>query len=179
MKHEHPDPQVEVWFQDEARFGQQGSLTHVWAETGSRPTAVKQTEYEWLYVFAAVNPLSGESCAILTPTVHTAYMNEHLRFISEQVGEKRHVVLVLDQAGWHVAKALKVPENITLLHLPPYSPELNPVERLWAYLKSHYLSNRVFKDYDELFAAVGAAWLELDEPRLQSLTHTSWLTPAA
>jgi len=64
-------------------------------------------------------------------------MNEHLRFISEQVGPNRHIVLVLDQAGWHVSKSLKVPNNITLLHLPPYSPELNCIERLWAYLKSH------------------------------------------
>lgn len=179
MRAEHLDRAIEVWFQDEARFGQQGTLTHVWADTGSRPTAVKQTEYEWLYVFAAVNPLTGESTAILTPTVNTDYMNEHLRFISEQVGSKRHVVLILDQAGWHVAKKLKVPPNLTLLHLPPYSPELNPVERLWAYLKSHYLSNRVFADYDHLFACVRDAWLQLDEPRLQSLTQTTWLTPAA
>ncbi len=168
-----------MWAQDEARFGQQGTLTHVWADTGSRPTAVKQTEYEWLYIFAAVNPLTGESSAILTPTVNTDYMSEHLRMISEQVGPRRHVVLMLDQAGWHVAKALKVPPNITLLHLPPYSPELNPVERLWAYLKSHYLSNRVFTDYNDLFARVRQAWLELDEQRLQSVTRTSWLTPAA
>jgi len=176
---QHPDRSVEVWFQDEARFGQQGTLTTVWAETGSRPRAVKQTEYEWLYTFAAVNPLTGESSAMLAPTVNTELMNAHLKFISEQVGPHRHVVLVLDQAGWHVAKALKVPENLTLLHLPPYSPELNPVERLWAYLKSHYLSNRVFTDDDDLFAAVRDAWLQLDEPRLRSLTQTSWLTPAA
>lgn len=179
VKDQHPDRAVEVWFEDEARFGQQGTLTSVWADTGSRPTAVKQTEYEWLYAFAAVNPLTGESSAMLAPTVNTDYMNEHLRFISEQVGPNRHVVLVLDQAGWHVAKALKVPANLTLLHLPPYSPELNPIERLWAYLKSHYLSNRVFIDYDDLFAAVGQAWLQLDETRLRSLTQTAWLTLAA
>lgn len=175
---QHPGRSVEVWFQDEARFGQQGTLTHVWADQGSRPTAVKQTEYEWLYVFAAVNPATGESSAILTPTVHTDYMNAHLQAISRQVGPSRHVVLMLDRAGWHVAKALAVPDNLTLLHLPPYSPELNPVERLWAFLKSHYLSNRVFADYDHLFTAVKAAWLELDDLRLQSLTRTSWLSPA-
>ncbi len=179
MKDQQPGRTVEVWFQDEARFGQQGTLTAVWADTGSRPTAVKQTEYEWLYTFAAVNPLTGASSALLGPTVNTAYMNEHLRFISEQVGPSRHVVLILDRAGWHVAKALKVPENLTLLHLPPYSPELNPLERLWAYLKSHYLSNRAYLDYDDLFAAVSQAWLQLDELRLRSLTHTAWLTPAA
>lgn len=137
---------------------------------------MKQTEYEWVYLFASVNPLTGESSALLAPTVDTAYMNEHLRFISEQVGEHRHVVLVLDQAGWHLAKALKVPENLTLLHLPPYSPELNPVERVWAYLKSHYLSNRVFADYDDLFSASREAWNAIDEERLRSICHTPWLT---
>lgn len=84
VKDRHPDRQVQVWFQDEARFGQQGTLTKVWAPRGSRPTAVKQTEYEWVYLFAAVNPLTGQSAAILTPTVNTDYMNEHLRLIDRK-----------------------------------------------------------------------------------------------
>ncbi len=176
VKQQHPEQQVEVWFQDEARFGQQGTLTQVWAGKGSRPTAVKQTEYEWCYLFGAVNPMTGASSAMLAPTVNTDYMNEHLRFISEEVGPDHHAVLVLDQAGWHVAKALRVPENITLLPLPPYSPELNPIERLWAHLKSHYLSNRIFTDYDDLFAACRDAWNLLDESRLRSLTKTTWVT---
>lgn len=165
-----------MWFQDEARVGQQGTLTNVWAERGSRPRAVKQTEYDWLYVFGAVNPLTGESSALLAPTVNTEYMNAHLRFISEVAGRQKHVVLVLDQAGWHVAKALEVPSNITLLRLPPYSPELNPVERVWAYLKSHYLSNRVFKNYEHLFSAGGKAWNALTEEVIQSICRTTWLT---
>lgn len=169
VKDRHPDRQVQVWFQDEARFGQQGTLTKVWAPRGSRPTAVKQTEYEWVYLFAAVNPLTGQSAAILTPTVNTDYMNEHLRLISLEAGPDAHVVLVLDQAGWHRAKALKVPDNMTLHHLPPYSPELNPIERVWAYLKSHYFSNRIFRDYDNLFAASRDAWNRLDNGRLKSL----------
>ncbi len=74
-----------MWFQDEARFGQQGTLTKVWAPKGSRPTAIKQTEYEWVYLFAAVNPVTGDSSAMLAPTVNTGYMNAHLRFISEQL----------------------------------------------------------------------------------------------
>lgn len=125
-----------------------------------------------------MNPATGESSAILTPTVNTGYMNTHLQHLSEQVGPQRHVVLVLDGAGWHVAKALKVPSNITLLHLPPYSPELNPIERLWAFMKSRYLSNQIFRDYDDLFAKVKAAWLQLDDPRLQSITQTTWCAGA-
>lgn len=178
MKERHADQKVEVWLQDEARMGQQGTLTNVWARTGSRPTAVKQTEYEWLYLWAAVNPQTGESTALIGPTVNTAYMSEHLRMISEQVGPTRHVVLVLDRAGWHVAKDLKVPTNITLLHLPPYSPQLNGVERVWGYLRSHYLSNRVYTDYEHLFDQTSTAWNRLDEARLRSITHTQWIADA-
>ncbi|MDP7179458.1 MAG: IS630 family transposase [Verrucomicrobiota bacterium] len=167
---------VEVWFQDEARIGQQGTLTNVWGRRGSRPTAVKQTEYEWIYLFGAVNPLTGESSALLAPTVNTGYMNAHLRFISQAAGDDKHVVLVLDQAGWHVAKALEIPPNITLLHLPPYSPELNPAERLWAYLKSHYLSNQVFRDYNHLLSAGCQAWNTLSEAKLQTICRTAWIT---
>ncbi len=183
IRERHPDKAVEVWFQerrpclrDEARIGQQGTLTNVWAERGSRPAAVRQTEYEWCYLFAAVNPLTGASSAIVAPTVHTKLMDQHLRFISETVGAEKHVVLVLDRAGWHVANDLKVPRNITLLHLPSYSPELNPIERIWAYLRSHYLSNRIYTDYDHLFDETSAAWNLLDEERLKSITATSWLT---
>ncbi len=150
-------------------------MTRCWARKGSRPTAVKQTEYEWVYLFGAVNPLTGESSALLAPTVNTAYMNHHLRFISEAVAADVHVVLVLDRAGWHLAKALEVPSNITLLPLPPYSPELNPVERLWAYLKSHYLSNRAYQDYDDLFDACGQAWNQLTPQQLCSICCTQWI----
>ena len=176
IRDERPDKQVEVWFQDEARFGQQGTLTKVWAPKGSRPVAVKQTEYEWAYLFAAVNPVTGESSAMLAPTVNTDSMNAHLRFISEQAGPDKHVVWILDPAGWHVAKGLKIPDNITLVHLRPYSPELNPIERVWAYLKSHSLRNRVYLDYDDLFSACRVAWNRLTEPDLCSLSHTEWLS---
>jgi transposase len=179
VRRAHPGERVEVWVQDEARVGQQGTLTRVWAETGSRPAAVKQTEYEWAYLFAAVNPATGASSALIAPTVNTAYMSEHLRFIGEAAGAGAHAVLVLDQAGWHVAKGLRVPANVTLLHLPPYSPELNGAERIWGYLRSHYLSNRVYKDYDGLFEAIKAAWLKLEPDRLKSLTHTAWVERAA
>lgn len=130
-----------------------------------------------MYLFGAVNPVTGDSSALLAPTVNTAYMDHHLRFISKQVGPDVQVVLVLDQAGWHLSKDLQMPENITLLYLPPCSPELNPVERLWAYLKSHYLSNRIYQDYDDLFNACGKAWNQLTTEQLRSICHTEWRPP--
>jgi hypothetical protein len=170
-----PGAAVEWRFRDEARVGQQGTLTAVWAETGSRPERVKQTGYERVYLYAAVNPATGASSAMPAPAVNTAYMNEHLRFISGQVAPGSHAILVLGQAGWHVAKALNVPPNLTLPHLPPYSPDLNPIERVWAYLRSRYLSNRIYEGYDDLFDAAGVAWNRPDAARLKSICRTAWV----
>ena len=161
---------------DEARFGQQGTLTRVWAPTGSRPTAVKQTRYEWVYLYAAVEPATGVSVALQAPYVNTATFNVFLEMLSEELGPKDHAVLVMDQAGWHKARALIVPENITILYLPPYSPELNPVERLWAYLRSHYLANRAFDDYQHLLDAGADAWRQLTPELLRSVCACPYLS---
>lgn len=154
---------------DEARLGQQGTLTRVWAKKGSRPTAVKQTRYEWLHLYAAVEPATGHSVALQAPHVDTATMNVFLGMLSVELGPMDHAVLIMDQAGWHRAKKLVVPDNITILYLPPYSPELNPVERLWAYLRSHYLSNRAYDDYQHLLDARAAAWQQLTPDVLRSV----------
>ena len=176
VKAEHPQQHVAVWFQDEARIGQQGTLTRVWGERGGRPHAVRQTEYQWAYVFGAVDPLSGKSSALVAPSVNTELMSVHLRMIAEEAGPDTHVVLVLDGAGWHKAKDLVVPTNMTLLFLPPYSPELMPMERVWAWMRQHDLSNRVFIDAAEIDRACAENWNKLTPQRLQSLTATRWLT---
>lgn len=103
-------------------------------------------------------------------------MSEHLRMIADEAGEGTHVVLVLDGAGWHVAKALRVPESMTLLFLPPYSPELMPIERVWAWMRQHHLSNRVFADEAHIDAAIAESWNRLDPERLRSITATGWIT---
>lgn len=179
MREAHPGKHVRVYFMDEARFGQKGTLTKVWAPKGSRPTVVRQTRYEWAYLYGAVDPLTGDSSALLARHVNTATMNEFLKILSAEVGPDDHVVLVLDRAGWHVSKGLKLPANITLLHLPPYSPELNPVERLWLYLKSHFLSNRAYADYNHLVTAGGDAYRAIQPQRdlLKSICAASWLPP--
>lgn len=170
------DKIIEIGLQDEARFGQQGTLTSVWADKGSRPRARRPTEYDWCYLYAAVNPLSGESSAMLAPTVNADFMNIHLKWISHRAGPDQHVVLVLDGAGGHVARALKVPDNLTLLLPPPYSPELNCIERVWAYRRSHYLSNRIYENYDHLLQAGHQAWNRLTEADLRSICRTEWIT---
>lgn len=178
MKADHPGKRVRWFVQDEARIGQQGTLTRVWARTGSRPSAVRQTEYEWVYLWAAVEPATGASVAMITPTVDTALMQQFLAGLAGTLAPDEHAVLVLDQAGWHVAKALEVPANLTLLFLPPYSPELNPAERLWAWLRSHQLANRVYADYQELLTATDRAWLSLDADTIKSACACPWIERA-
>lgn len=167
---------VRVMFMDEARFGQQGTLTRVWAPKGSRPTAVKQTRYEWVYLYAAVEPETGFSSALLAPAVNTGTFNEFLRILAKEMGRDDHVILIMDQAGWHRAKALRLPANITVLFLPPYSPELNPVENLWHFIKSHHLSNRVYRDYADLLDAGTTAYRSLTPSQIKSICRCHYLT---
>jgi transposase len=107
-------------------------------------------------------------------------MNLHLTEISRNVASGAHAVVILDGAGWHQFGArLHVPDNISLLHLPSYSPELNPAENVWQYLRQNFLSNRVFETYDAIVDACCAAWnaLMAQPKRLRSITSREWATP--
>lgn len=137
---------------------------------------MRQTEYQWGYIFGAVNPLTGQSSALIAPTVNTHLMSEHLRMIAEEAGADTHVVLVLDGAGWHKANDLVVPESMTLLFLPPYSPELMPMELVWLWMRQHDLSNRVFDDEAHIDRACRESWNKLKPERLKTITTTQWLT---
>lgn len=153
------DRPIELWWQDEARIGQQGSLTYLWGERGSRPRAPRDQRYSWAYLFGAVCPARGVGAALVLPRANTYAMNLHLQEISRQVAPEAHAVLTLDGAGWHrTGGALRVPANISLLPLPPYSPELNPVENIWQFLRQNFLSNRVFANYRAIVDACCQAW---------------------
>ena len=107
-------------------------------------------------------------------------MSLHLQEISRHVAPGAHAVLVLDGAGWHSAAALEVPDNLTLLPLPPKSPELNPVENVWEYLRQNQLSLRVWSDYAAIVATCCRAWnaLMAMPDRLTSITCREWAKPA-
>lgn len=153
------DKPIELWWQDEARIGQQGSLTYVWAERGSRPRAPRDQRYSWAYIFGAVCPERGVGAALVLPHANTDAMNLHLQEISTQVAPGAHAVLTVDGAGWHkLGGRLKLPHNVTLLALPPYSPELNPLENVWQFLRQNFLSNRVFATYAAIVDRCCDAW---------------------
>ncbi len=167
-----------MWFQDEARVGQQGTLTRKWARAGTRPRAPRDTRYKWSYIFGAACPARGVAAGFVLPYVDTEAMNLHLAEIARNVAPGAHAVLVLDGAGWHGAKALRVPDNITLLPLPPYAPELNPIENVWAYLRANKLAITVLDSYTEIVEKCCDAWNFFAEcpSTITSITSRMWAT---
>ena len=168
---------IEVWFQDEARVGQQGSLTYIWAPIGSRPRMVRDNRHDSAYLFGAICPARGVGAAIIMPAVNAEAMNEHLNEISTQVAPGAHAVQICDEAGWHqTGERLRVPNNITLLHLPPYAPELNSMENVWEYLRANKLSRLVWESYDAIVDACKEGWdfLINDPDRIRSIGHRHW-----
>ena len=169
---------MEVWFQDEARVGQQGTLTRIWARRGTRPRAPRDTRYKWSYIFGAACPARGTAAGLILPYVNAEAMGLHLEEIAKAVAPGAQALLIVDGAGWNGAKALAVPANITLLKLPPYAPELNPMENVWAYLRSNKLAISVFDSYDEILDKCQDAWnfFANDPNRISSITHRDWIT---
>jgi transposase len=122
---------------------------------------VRDQRYECAYIFGAVCPARGVGAALVMPYANTPAMNAHLIEISRHVEEGAHAIVIIDGAGWHKAVALRIPDNISLLRLPAYSPELNPQENIWQYLRQNMLASRVYETYDTIVTACCKAWNDL------------------
>ena len=168
---------VDVWFQDEARFGQQNTTTRLWAERGTRPRAVKQQQFEYAYLFGSVCPSRGIGEAMVVPWVNKDIMIEHLRQISVSTEKGRHAVVIMDGAGWHTEDIASKLENVSVIKLPPYSPELNPIEQVWSWLRQHYLANQSFIDYNDIVSKICTAWNRfLESPqRVKKMCSREWI----
>jgi len=167
---------VEIWFQDEHRIGQQGSLTRIWARKGTRPRVPRQQQFISAYVFGAVCPEKDKGAAVIMPQANTLSMQIHLDEIGQQIEKGKHAVVVLDKAGWHTSKNLRIPKNISLLSLPPYSPEINPQEQVGRQMKHNDLANRNFSNYKDIVEACSQAWMKvINTPgTISSLCTRSW-----
>jgi hypothetical protein len=167
---------VRVFFEDEARIGQKGRVCHRWYVKGQRPPGTADQRFTFAYIFAASEVETDNAFALIMPEANTWTMQEFLDRFAKTIPDTDHVALFLDRAGWHGANDLRVPACITLVPLPAYSPELNPVERIWEYLKERYLSHRLLDDYDAIVEAAAKAWNKrvAETGRLTSLTWTPW-----
>ena len=151
-------------------------MTRLWARKGSRPRAVRQQQFISGYIFGAVCPAEDKGAAIIMPYATTSAMQYHLEEIAYHVEEGKHAVVILDNAGWHISKELNIPNNISLLSLPPYSPELNPQEQVGRQMKHNDLANRTFKNYSDIVTACSDAWNKITHSSgsIRSLCSRSW-----
>jgi hypothetical protein len=129
--------------------------------------------------FGQLRPERNIGAAVIMPAVNVEAMNEHLAEISRCVSVGAIALLVLDGAGWHSSPRLKVPDNVALLPLPPYAPELNPMENIWEFLRANFLSHRVWDTYEAILNACRDAWNTLMQmpERIASITRRSWAKP--
>ena len=167
---------IEVWFADEARVGQKNKITRRWAKRGTRPSAPKDQRTVSAYIFGAICPKDGKGAALVMPRCDTEAMNLHLAEIATQIAPGAHAALLVDQAGWHLSGGLIVPPNITLIALPAKCPELNPQENIWQFMRENWLSNRVFKSFNDIVDRCCDAWNKLiDQPwRIMSIGIRDW-----
>jgi transposase len=143
-----------------------------------RPRGVRDLRHQAAYLFGAVCPERDAGVALVLPTVGAAAMQAMLDELAQAVGPRAHAVVLMDRAGWHVARELAVPANLTPVFLPPYSPELNAIERVWLYLRERFLSHRLWPTYDDILDACCSAWNALlaETGRIRSLCSPDWTT---
>lgn len=167
---------IKILFQDEARFGRISSHKRCWAPTGIRPNVNSQIIREFIYAIGAVCPWEGEFESLIMPYVDTTIMSIFLQYIAN-VYPDHFLIMILDKAGWHNARELKVPEKMKIVFLPPYSPELNPMEHIWDHLRENYFSNIAFDSLDEVENTLceGLKNLFHNHEMVKSLTKFYWL----
>ena len=163
-------------FQDEARFGRIADIRRCWCPKPLRPLCQAMLTQEYTYAYAAVSVLDGELDTLILPRVNGACMQLFLDEVARRHPDD-HIVMVLDGAGWHQNSSLKLPDNLSLVPLPPYSPELNPVEHLWDELREKAFHNRVFQSIDALedHLELNPKLLEDNHERVRSIVAWPWI----
>ena len=140
---------VIVFFEDEGRYGRISREMYCWVKRDMVPSVARQMIREYIYAYSAIAPQTGDCFSMIAPYCNTEAMNYFLQQLSVQYSQYR-IVLILDKAGWHISRNISMPDNLFLLHLPPYSPELNPVELLWREIRKKYFHNRIFNSLDDV-----------------------------
>ena len=139
----------EAWFFDESRFGTHSNIGHAWFRKGQRTPVKIKLGYENFYLYSAVNSKTGDSFSLMLPKVNTLCMNIFMKEFGKYINNK-DITFIMDGATWHKSRSLHIPSNIKSIIQPPYSPEVNPVERLWQYIKHNILRNRIYETLEEL-----------------------------
>jgi len=165
---------VRLMFQDEAGFGRINKPKLCWCNKKMRPSVPCHHIREYYYAYGAVEPATGEHFFLVLPYCDTAHMNYFLEELSKAYPEDQ-ILLVCDSAGWHKSKGLKVPDNIKLLHIPPYTPEMNPIEQIWKQLRAMGFRNEVFKTLNHVLDRLCLTINQLTADMVKSITNRAWI----
>ena len=171
------DGKVRLMFQDEAGFGRINKPKRCWCSKNIRPSVPCHHIREYRYAFGAVEPMTGEHFFLVMPYCDTICMNVFLRELSKEY-PKDQILLVCDGAAWHKSKGLVVPDNIGLLYIPPYTPEMNPIEQIWKQLRSMGFRNEVFKTLKHVVDRLCVTIRQLTNDMVRSITARQWIVDA-
>lgn len=177
LRQQYPQAEIQLWAMDEHRIGLKPVLRRIWVPWWENPIAKVQWRYEWVWVYGFVHPASGETYWWIMPKVNIDLFNRVLADFAQHfgLGQHKHVLLSVDQAGWHTSDKVVLPEGLHLEFLPPYSPELQPAERLWSILDEPIV-NRIFEkieDLEQVLCDRCCALLKQHE-FIRGLTHFHW-----
>jgi putative transposase len=161
-------------FADEAGFGRINKPKYCWCENGIRPQVPCHHIREYRYTYGAVEPLTGEAFFLVLPYCNTDCMNVFLHELSKAYPEDS-IILVCDGAAWHKAKRLQIPVNMQLLFLPPYTPEMNPVEQIWTEIRKRGFRNEVFATLNKVVDRLCEVIHGLSHSRVKSITARDWI----
>ncbi len=168
------DSTIRLMFQDEAGFGRINKSKYCWCKTGIRPLVPCHHIREYRYAYGAVEPLTGESCFLIMPYCNTDCTNVFLDHLSTTYPTDK-IILVCDGAAWHKAKALKIPENIKLVFIPPYTPEMNPIEQIWKETKKRGFRNEIFPTLAKVVDRLCNTICSLSTDTIKSITARNWI----
>ena len=172
-----PKSRVRLMFQDEAGFGRINKPKRCWCNKKIRPSVPCHHIREYRYAYGAVEPMTGDNFFLVMPSCTTNCMNTFLEELAKQYPHDQ-ILLVCDGAAWHKSKTLKVPANITMLGIPPYTPEMNPIEQIWKQLRSMGFRNEVFKTLNDVVDRLCDIICDLTNDMVKSITCRQWISDA-
>ncbi len=161
-------------FQDEASFGRINKPKYCWCAKGTRPSVPCHHVREYRYVYGAVEPLTGEGFFLIMPYCNTVCMNVFLAELSKKYPNDK-IILVCDGAAWHKSKSLIIPDNIELVFIPPYTPEMNPIEQIWKEIRKIGFKNEVFQTLQNVMDRLCYVIRSLSKNTIKSVTGRNWI----
>ena len=169
-----PEAKIRLMFEDEAGFGRINEPSSCWAPSGIRPIVPCQIVREYVQVYGAIDPISGDDCFIIAPKCDTACMNAFLSELSKQLG-KDYALVCLDNAGWHKARGLIIPDNIRLFYLPARTPEMNPIEQLWPEVRKNGFKNKLHKTLGHVVEQLDTSLNAITNSLVISVSARNWI----